>query len=304
MPQCKLCGQATDPYITRNSYQIVRCRQCGFMFSLLPQEYSAEELYADDSYFERTNERGEPLWRQGITLSSLYLPRLRRIAGFQSPGRLLDVGCGAGDFLAAAQRLGWRVAGVELSPTMRQMAANAVGCPVYGSIEELMARGDRFECVTIFEVIEHTADPFSVMRQINSLIKPGGIIALSTPNCECREALDNDPLNLWFNPPEHISYFGPRSLQLCLEHTGLRLLALEGLEGYWRAVAGDTALPRWIAALLGPFRKGKRMRPGGLLGRILKARYDPSARIDLYRRPAGSPLAGLDVLEAYARKPL
>ena len=272
------------------------------MFSLLSQDYRAEELYADDSYFERTNERGEPLWRQGITLSALYLPRLKRIAGFQPPGRLLDIGCAAGDFLAAARGQGWRVAGVELSPAMRKLAANSIGCPIYASTEEAVAAGARFECVTIFEVIEHTGDPLAVMRQVSSLIEPGGIVALSTPNCECREALEDDPINLWFNPPEHISYFGPRSLKLCLELAGLRPLALEGLEGYWRATAGDTALPRWVAALLRPFRKGKRMRPGGLLGKVLKARYDPAVRIDLYRRPAGWPLAGLDVLEAYGRK--
>jgi SAM-dependent methyltransferase len=273
------------------------------MFSILPQSYRAEELYADDSYFERTNEQGEPLWRQGITLSALYPPRLKRIAGFQTPGRLLDIGCAAGDFLAAAQRQRWRVAGVELSPAMRKLAADAVGCPIYASIEEVGAAGERFDCVTIFEVIEHTTDPLAVMRQVTGLIKPGGILALSTPNCDCREALENDPINLWFNPPEHISYFAPRSLELCLELAGLRTLAIEGLEGFWRATAGDTTLPEWIAALLRPFRRGKRMRPGGLLGKMLKARYDPAVRIDLYRRPAGSPPAGLDVLEAYARKP-
>jgi SAM-dependent methyltransferase len=273
------------------------------MFSVLPDGYRAEELYADDSYFERTNEGGDPLWRQAITLPALYLPRLKRIAGFQAPGRLLDIGCAAGDFLAAGQRQGWRVAGVELSPAMRKLAANSTGCPIYASIEEAAAVGERFDCVTIFEVIEHTAAPLTVMRQVAGLIKPGGVLALSTPNCECREALEDDPINLWFNPPEHISYFGPRSLKLCLEMAALRPLALEGLEGFWRATAGDTALPRWVAALLRPFRKGKRMRPGGLLGKELKARYDPAVCIDLYRRPAGSPLAGLDTLEAYARKP-
>jgi SAM-dependent methyltransferase len=155
----------------------------------------------------------------------------------------------------------------------------------------------------MFEVIEHVEDPLSVMREVSDLLKPGGMLALSTPNCDCPEALGNRAVNVWFIPPEHISYFGPRTIRDCLKRVSLDILEIDALEGVWRALAGDTSFPPWLTRFLRMWRKNKRrLRPGGFIGKILKRAYSPGARPQLYQRRHPADLGRAEVLEIYARK--
>ncbi len=301
-PLCRICAGPTVPHLRRNSYEVVRCGDCGFMFALMPERYDAASIYRNDVYFTSEGECGianyDGLWRRRLT--PFYLPRLGRIEGLQKPASLLDIGCAAGYFMKAAQDHGWRVAGIELSAAMRHRAAELTGQRVFESIDQAVASGERFECVTMFEVIEHLSDPLGTMREVAKLLVPNGLLALSTPNCECPGAEAGLPINVWFDPPEHISYFSIKTLPECLGRAGFRTIALEGLEHYCKALAGDTAFPPWLTAILRPIRKGRRLRPGGFIGKILENAY--RGRLDLYQRRSPADLPRTDVLELYARK--
>jgi SAM-dependent methyltransferase len=302
LPACKLCGGATGEFMQRNGFAIVRCSRCAFMFALIAPDYDAASIYKDDVYFTSGGECGigdyDALWRRRLV--HFYVPRLDRVAAFRKPARLLDIGCASGYLMRAAQDRGWDTAGVELSPAMRRRAAEITRGAIYGSIEEALRSGERFECVTMFEVIEHLSDPLATMAQVAQLLAPNGILALSTPNCECPGAPAGEPINVWFDPPEHISYFAPGTIRDCLERSGFAVVAIEGLEHYCRAMAGDLTFPPWVTAMLKPFRRGKRLKPGGLLGKLLERAYH--GRMGLYRRTNSADLIRTDVLEVYARR--
>ena len=308
VPNCRLCGGPVRPSLEKASFSIVRCDRCTFMFAIVPPTTATEKIYTEDEFFFSPEEREKAsasdswydvLWRRK---QPFYLARLRRIGDFQKPGRILDIGCAAGYMLGAARQLGWDIAGVEPSPAMRQRARATLNCTVYESLDEaLAAGGNRFECVMLFEVIEHLEDPIAVMKKIRELLVPGGLLALSTPNCAAPGALAGLPLDIWFVPPAHISYFAPATLPSCLRAAGFDPLALEGLEGFCRVLAGDLLLPRWLSAALGPFRRGKRLRPHGALGKLLVWLY--TGRLSLYQRHTPAGVARSDILEFYARRP-
>jgi SAM-dependent methyltransferase len=271
------------------------------MFALVAQGYDAASLYTEDIYFAAGCEYGIAdygQWRR--RLAQFYIPRLGRIEAFQPPARLLDIGCASGYLMKAAQERGWRADGVELSPAMRLRAAQLTHTPIYESIEHALGSGKRFECVTMFEVIEHLSDPVGILTLAAKLLVPGGLLALSTPNCERPGAAAGRPINVWFLPPEHICYFGAGTVRRCLGLAGFETLAIEGLEHYCRAMTGDIIFPRWLTAALRPLRRGKRLKPGGLVGKLLERVY--RGRIDLYRRTDIADLPRTDVLEVYARK--
>jgi SAM-dependent methyltransferase len=299
---CKLCGGAASYYLNRNSFEIVRCDACGFMFALLPGHFDPLTLY-DDAYFtEGAGGYGfndyQALWDR--CCGPFYVSRLVRMLQFHKAGRLLDIGCAGGQLLAAAQDRGWRVAGVERAPAMRRQASETLRCPVYDSIEQALDRGERFDCVTMFEVIEHLSDPVSTLQQVVQLLTPGGVLALSTPNCSRPEAPLGQPIDIWFSPPLHISYFGPETLARCVEMAGLKTLAIDGLEHYCRALAGEVVLPPWLVNVLRPIRRGKRLRPRGLIGRLLKHIY--RNRLSVFQRRNRADLIRTDVLEIYAQR--
>lgn len=139
-------------------------------------------------------------------------------------GELLDVGCGTGNFLAAARQAGYRVTGTELDRNATQFAKERLGLarvfPL--TIAEFADRfaSERFDVVTFFEVLEHQAEPAAFLRNVKCCLKPHGTIALSVPNRE-RWMTGPDVLDY---PPNHFLRWNPASLRKFLGMQGFEML--------------------------------------------------------------------------------
>jgi 2-polyprenyl-3-methyl-5-hydroxy-6-metoxy-1,4-benzoquinol methylase len=298
MIACKLCGGAASPFIVRDGFPIVKCQTCGFMFALLPEGYDLSALYKRDSYW---NEGGEIHYLSGYDhywrgVRPYYEARLPVIRALATGSRMLEIGCADGKFLALARRSGFEISGVEMSATMRERCSQALACPVYPSIEELPPSTPPFDCVVAFEVIEHTADPIGLMRKVRELTAPGGLVALSTPNFGCESARQSPEGFMHFSPPAHVCYFDFATLSRCAEKAGLRPVEIKA------CFAGqEVPMPRWMAAALRPLRRGKRrLRPGGLIGKVLKV-YLRRRGLKLPDTPDALRFA--ETIELYAKRP-
>jgi SAM-dependent methyltransferase len=146
------------------------------------------------------------------------LAQLRR---HHPPGRLLDVGCATGDFLAAARDDGQQGEGIELSDWSSRIA-RARGLRVHQEYLEAFAatHPGEFDFVTLWGVIEHFANPRAEIRHIADLLKPGGILALWTGDVD---SVTSRLLKRkwWYWQGQHIQYFSRRSLTKLVEDAGL-----------------------------------------------------------------------------------
>jgi SAM-dependent methyltransferase len=289
-PACQLCGGLAEPLTEHNGFPIVRCRACGFMFAIVPPEYDLRAVYADDAYWNGGCDYGYPDYEQAWRdVRRLSLARLDRLQQMTRHRRMLEIGCAAGYFLLEAQLRGWQVFGVELSSVMRKRSEALVGCPVFASVADAAACEQHFDCVAMFEVIEHLDDPLAFMREVRAAMNSGAMLVLSTPNFGAPEALRNPQSYHWFSPPAHVSYFTPTTLRDCVEQAGFEEVEITGvLEG------DEMPLPRALAAALAPFRKGRRLRPGGLLGKLIKG----------WQRRRRDLLKWANSLELFARNPV
>jgi 2-polyprenyl-3-methyl-5-hydroxy-6-metoxy-1,4-benzoquinol methylase len=147
------------------------------------------------------------------------------------PGRLLDVGCGLGHFLAVAEARGWQPAGLEVSASgigllERLKADRHLG---FSLVKEPLLDADLppagFRAVTMFEVLEHLSDPRAHLERIYALLEPGGVLYLTTPNFDSvsRLALGGRWRAM---TADHLCLFNPRSLRACLHATGFQPVAL------------------------------------------------------------------------------
>ncbi len=145
-----------------------------------------------------------------------------------APGRgeLLDIGCGTGNFLAAARDAGYSVSGTELDRNAARFAKDKLGLPrVFGlTISEFAEKyaGEKFDVVTFFEVLEHQAAPVEFVEQVKSCLRPGGFIALSVPNRE-RWLTGPDVLDY---PPNHFLRWNVTALRRLLGAHGFEVLSV------------------------------------------------------------------------------
>jgi ubiquinone/menaquinone biosynthesis C-methylase UbiE len=97
--------------------------------------------------------------------------------------RLLDVGCGQGHFLKMAQDAGWQVEGVELAKSVCDYAQKNFGIGVINkNLEEANFGQNFFDCITLWNVLDHLLDPLVTLKEVKRILKPQGILLIRVPN--------------------------------------------------------------------------------------------------------------------------
>lgn len=147
-------------------------------------------------------------------------------------GRLLDVGCGNGGFLALARQAGWQVEGVDFDEGAVQ-AARSRGLEVQlGGADVLAGREEVFDVITLCHVIEHVYDPVTTLRRLHALLKPGGVLWLDTPNLASLGARRFGSNWRDLDPPRHLVLFNPQSLQQAMREAGFHTF-----RQHWRGLS-------------------------------------------------------------------
>jgi 2-polyprenyl-3-methyl-5-hydroxy-6-metoxy-1,4-benzoquinol methylase len=159
----------------------------------------------------------QAIWPMRARLDREYRHLPRRPV---SDGRLLDIGCGNGQFLGAARDCGWRVTGLDFDPvavaTCRQQRLDVRE----GGIEQFRDEAEVFEVITLCHVIEHVHEPMALLKACYRLLKPGGRLWLETPNID---SLGHERFGRhWrgLEPPRHLVLFNPRSMATVLSQAG------------------------------------------------------------------------------------
>jgi SAM-dependent methyltransferase len=192
-------------------------------------------------------------------------------------GRLLDVGCGSGAFLAQMAALGWRAEGVDPDPAAVAGAREAGVHVTQGTLTDLdrPEQAGAFDAVTLSHVIEHVHDPTDDLRRIHRLLRPGGLLWIATPNLEAlgHRHFGRDWLGL--DPPRHLVLFTRASLERLLRSTGFEPLRPPPASPLaWHMFSQSAAIAQDRLPDEGPARGARRLRALAAIADWL-ARRDP-----------------------------
>jgi 2-polyprenyl-3-methyl-5-hydroxy-6-metoxy-1,4-benzoquinol methylase len=210
---------------------VVRCANCGFLFlHPQPSDEVLRRIYTETYFLGATDEgmRAHVAILKSAT-AELYLDQLAR-QGIRN-GRLLEVGCGDGYLLAAAERRGYEVVGVEYSEpaAQRAQAGLARGQVLVGELARVDLPSEVFDVCILADVIEHVRDPRSFLATIRERLKPAGCLLIATPTTDSWSA--HLMRSHWMEfKTEHMSYFSQRTLESLLAQTGFR--SSQFLSGY------------------------------------------------------------------------
>ena len=216
---CEVCGGgAMAPLAAENGYDWVRCEACGFAsLSPMPDGAAAGELQGPEvarDYIRTLTAKADSKMRRSRR-------RVRHLGRRMRGPDMLDVGSNIGCFVEAGREIGLRAVGLDINPDLVAFARERYpACEfVHGTLEEADLGGRRFDGVYTSEVIEHVVDPNAFLAGIFRLLKPGGVLYLTTPDLRGyrrRRPPGWAPLGA----PDHKLYFTPENMRRMLTKHG------------------------------------------------------------------------------------
>lgn len=216
-PLCPACHQVARKSAIEQfgGYKLFACGGCGLHFwepREMPEARWYEQMYGGRDEKLLPLEPGHKYF-----LADPLAPR---------GGDLLDIGCGTGNFLAAARGAGYRVTGIELDRKAASYAKDRLVLPrvLPLTISEFAEQhaGEKFDVAAFFEVLEHQAAPGEFLEKVKACLKPRGTIAMSVPNRE-RWLTGPDVLDY---PPNHFLRWNAAALKSFLSGQGFEVLSV------------------------------------------------------------------------------
>jgi len=222
-------------------FRVVQCQNCGLIYinprpsedeiaKFYPDTYSWKETLTAESKFTKIIRRLEKIYR--YHLLQYETSKLVKVTE-RKTGRLLDVGCGAGDRLDIFRRLGFDVYGVEISQSAGY-AKKHLGLNVkQGDLFKADYSDSFFDIITLHNVLEHTHNPQKVIGELNRILKKDGIVAIQVPNINCIQFKLFKKRWAAVDVPRDLYYFSIPLLKKILAKENLAIINIDHLNNWW-----------------------------------------------------------------------
>jgi 2-polyprenyl-3-methyl-5-hydroxy-6-metoxy-1,4-benzoquinol methylase len=223
---CPVCGGSQIlPHWQKGDLRLVRCRDCGMVFTCpVPPAMASGEYYDTE---------GAEYYLSPAKLESDYADvrferELKLFREFCPRGAVLDVGCGSGAFLFQLKKRwpdDYQVLGTDVSGAPLDYAESR-GVPVVrGSFLKMEFGVQKFDAITLWAVAEHLADPKAFLEKAHSLLRTGGTCFVLVPNLKSL-AIRLLGAKYRYVYSQHLNYFSETTLERIARRSGLDLVTI------------------------------------------------------------------------------
>lgn len=231
--------------IRPDSFSLVRCLDCGLYYLskrptkdniklYYPDVYEPYNINKHDFYVDLQERLMKAYFKRGkSTVDSLMGLLYTRIYGDfpvlnKNNPRVLDIGCGNGLFINSLKKNGWDVYGIDISEKSVNFARNTLNLKnvKQGDVENISYPKSFFDVIVMNHVIEHVYDPNKLFLNASKILKPDGIMIVTTPNIRSINfsIFGQD----WFplETPRHLTLFSPQSMTKLAKNSGLKIVKI------------------------------------------------------------------------------
>jgi 2-polyprenyl-3-methyl-5-hydroxy-6-metoxy-1,4-benzoquinol methylase len=237
LSKCPLCKsglflnaiEVKDHAVSKELFIVCKCTNCKVQFTNprptsdhIGRYYDFPEYYShDDSAKNLTqliyqNIRKITITRKVALINSLV----------KEKGKLLDYGCGTGEFLNQAKIEGWNVSGCEPNKKASNLASQKISEKIFSELDDLDSN-QSFDVITLFHVLEHVHKLRKTVKSLLKLLKPDGYLVIAIPNPESYDAKKYGDTWAGWDVPRHLYHFNSDAMKSFQEVFNLELVDLK-----------------------------------------------------------------------------
>lgn len=212
-----------DHFLTQKEFYLNKNSEFGYLETHpIPEHLS--EFYKSENYISHTDS-SKSLFEKVYQKIKLYNNRYKfsKLNHKENGKKLLDIGCGTGDFLQFAQKKGLKVFGIEPNQKAIEIAKNKIG-KEGGFFDQLSDTDETFDSITLWHVLEHIPDLNRTLIEIKSKLKSEGELIIAVPNYKSFDAKFYQSFWAAYDVPRHLWHFSPEDFDRLMNHHGMKIV--------------------------------------------------------------------------------
>jgi 2-polyprenyl-3-methyl-5-hydroxy-6-metoxy-1,4-benzoquinol methylase len=228
--ECPICQsknwkpffEVTDHSISKEKFPLIKCEGCGLVItSPRPDDDKLGHYYQSDDYISHSGKSNNSINKIYLQARKISLRWKLNIIQHQKPsGKLLDIGCGTGEFLDTMKTAGWEISGVEPSATARNKAEQLLNQSINENLETAIGP---FDIITLWHVLEHLPDLNGSLEKISKLLKSDGKLLIAVPNHSSHDGKKYEAYWAGYDVPRHLWHFNKEAMAMLLLKHGFTL---------------------------------------------------------------------------------
>ena len=237
--KCPWCGSEKaqinlwlkDEFLSKEDFHICECLNCGLSYTMpRPNKEKIGEYYKSEEYYSHQENKKGFIPRLYESVKKVNLKHKYNLAtqGL-NVGKMLDIGCGVGDFLHTAEEHGWTCTGVEPSEDAKAIAKTKTKANIINSEDMEKIPDASFDLITMWHVLEHVDDLKWQIEQLHRLTKTKGRIVIAVPNYKSYDGQYYKELWAAYDVPRHLSHFNKTVLTNICKSKNLELVRTDKL---------------------------------------------------------------------------
>ena len=222
-----------DYFLTQEDFEILECNDCKLLFTTpCPAPDKIGDYYKSEEYLSHNDEKRSLFARIYNIVKNTNIKNKFNIAvgNKQSAVRILDIGCGVGDFLNYAKEKGCKITGIEPNDDARKIAEKKLNIKVFSPAELENLPDNSFDIITMWHVLEHVADLKTEIHHLQRLLKNDGRLILALPNYKSFDAEYYKDKWAAYDVPRHLNHFSRTSIENIFKETKFQLTDIKPLK--------------------------------------------------------------------------